>query len=313
MIYTFIRSSSLKTYEICPHRFLIEWEIGIRQPPNRKMQIGNVIHSTLEKLAHSKLNGTNIDPYVTLDEVFTEYNRDFPGVFEGDSHSECGDLIEQVLTFQGGIYNPKNLNIWKIEEPFDQTIDKDWATYKFNTPNGTLEGQLALKGTIDLIIKHSEDTLEILDWKTGQKPYDYARGCEQTEQTLKYDTQILLYHYAVCMLYPKIDNVIFTIYYIRTNQPFTIILERKDLPKTEAILARKYRTIVNDTKPYLNISWRCNFCPFFKAEYKESGKTTCVFFRDEIIEKGYDKTMAEHADWHALTRYGSGGGKEDRE
>jgi hypothetical protein len=71
--------------------------------------------------------------------------------------------------------------------------------------------------------------------------------------------------------------------------------------------------MVADKKPKLNISFRCKFCPFSKDIQKGTKKTVCEYFRDRIKNDGFDRTMIEEANWGAINRYGSGGGKVDRE
>ena len=38
-----------------------------------------------------------------------------------------------------------------------------------------LKGQLAIKGTIDLVTKLNDDTIEVVDWKTGRR-MDWTTG-----------------------------------------------------------------------------------------------------------------------------------------
>ena len=61
---------------------------------------------------------------------------------------------------------------------------KPWSKYSYETKDGPLQGNLAIKGTIDLITQPSENTLEIVDWKTGRR-LDWATGQEKTQEKLR--------------------------------------------------------------------------------------------------------------------------------
>ena len=78
-----------------------------------------------------------------------------------------------------------------------------------------------MKGTIDLITKPSEDTLEIIDWKTGRR-LDWATGQEKTQEKLETDPQLMIYFYAAKKLYPEIKNCIVTIFFINDGGPFSV-------------------------------------------------------------------------------------------
>ena len=81
------------------------------------------------------------------------------------------------------MFDPRNRNILCPEQQFDIVIDKPWAEYEYKTTKETIKGQLAIKGTIDLITQINDDTLEIIDWKTGRR-LDWATGEEKTQSKL---------------------------------------------------------------------------------------------------------------------------------
>ncbi len=326
MIMTFIRSSMLGCYDLCQHKFFIEYGIGIKGGENRSATIGNIVHKVLELLAKRKLaeqNGYAIFEDDLLGTVYSAQCEPFhltelifscmgEGLIESD-HKECIDLVKKAITFNNGTYDPRNCNIIQPECSFDFEIKKPWAKYSYETPKGQLEGYLSLKGTVDLVIKHDENTYEIRDYKTGRK-WDWAKNKEKTEESLQQDQQLRLYHYAACHIFPDIETILFTIYFIRSQEPFLISFDRKDLPETEKFLEKKYKQILANEKPRLIApSFKCRFCQFSKNEYKDSGQTTCEFFRDKIKEDGYKETMNTFADWDHVDSYGYGGGKGFRE
>ena len=68
-----------------------------------------------------------------------------------------------------------------------------------------VQGQLAIKGTIDLVTKINDDTIEVVDWKTGRR-MDWATGEVKDYKKLESDPQLLLYYYAISKLYPEFPN-----------------------------------------------------------------------------------------------------------
>ncbi len=334
MLLTFIRSSMLTTEAICSHKFALEYNFNRKSPPNRSAIIGSTIHAVLECGALEKLAQQNNQPkfkqeqlgeeitgnydyFSYLNRIYSVIDKEYPGVFNDESYKDCLKLLNKALAYKNGEMNPKNCDIISSEIPFDITIPDDWATYNFVVPAGKLSGQLQLKGTIDLVIKYNEDTYIIRDYKTGSKN-NWATGREKKYKDLFDDIQLRLYHYAACQLYPDIQNILFSLYYIKSDTVFDIVLSREDLKETETILRKKYQKIVNDNKPLLRDTngryqdFRCRFCPFAKSR-EVNGQTTCAYFRDQITLNGYEKTMAAFGDFEALQKYGAGGSARNRE
>lgn len=318
------------SYSMCPQRAFIEYQIGMKQENNLAAMKGTIVHKVMEILAQSKLcqqNGSNsfdddmlgvisldeIQPMSILNRVFEQYKEETPDLNLDEAfYKETSTLVKKAITYNNGEYDPRNLDIVAVEHPFDMVIKKPWAKYKYETPEGVMEGQLALKGTIDLVIKHDDSTYEIRDYKTG-RAWDWAKNSEKNDQNIYKDFQIMLYYYAACHAFPNIKHILFTIYFINVDKPFLIAFDRTDLPMIENVIKEKFLKMVADTKPKLNISFRCRFCPFSKDIQKGTKQTVCEFFRDKIREDGFEKTMVEHARWDQINRYGCGGGKVDRE
>lgn len=313
----------LSSYSLCEHKGFIEYNLGIKGPINKSAAVGNAVHKLMELLARQKLaqqNGedsfgddllgkigvSDCQPMHLLSQVLDKETN-----MSDDDKKDCTKQVRTAITAHGGIYDPRNCNIVAAEHPFDYTINKPWAKYNFDSPKGKIEGQLMLRGTIDLVIKHDDETYELRDYKTG-RVWDWANNKAKNEKSLYNDVQLNLYYYAACQVFPDIKNILFTIYFIKYNQPFLIVFDRSDLPRIENMLAARYKEIVNNIRPKLNISFRCRFCPFSKMHYEESGQTICEYFRDQVVEQGFQKTMDEYAKWESISDYGMGGNKDYR-
>jgi hypothetical protein len=284
-------------------QYFIEYNLGIRSPSNQKADKGTIVHKVLEILAYIKLTEQNNEKFYNDDIIgqvnITNYNLDhiteqvynyYSSQFKHHEwkvkdYKDCHLWVNKALTDHNGSFDPRTRNIVQPEQRFDIVIDKPWANYKYVTKNDIIEGKLAIKGTIDLITKVNDNTIEIIDWKSGKR-LDWATGQEKTFAKLQEDPQLKLYHYAVSHLYPKIDHIIFTINFINDGGAFTICYDKSDLPSTELMIKNKFETIKNTKAPQLNKTWKCTkLCHFGKTTFENSHILPILEYRDNQITK----------------------------
>ena len=147
---------------------------------------------------------------------------------------------------------------------------------------------------------------------------DWTTGKEKDYEGLRKDFQMRLYHYALCKLYPK-DDILMTIFFVQAGGAFTLFLDRSHLGETESLIKTYFQAIqmddfprrVKDSDPG---SWKCSrLCAFHKDEWADSGKSSCQFFREQILSIGLENVTAKYkiskSPWGS---YGSGGGVTDR-
>jgi len=290
---------------MCEQQYFIEYVLGWRGPSNQKADKGTIVHKVLEILAFIKQGRQDNKKNITDDIVgninITKYNLE--NIFEivynyytkaNDHHpwkdkdkKDCLNWINKTIEFNDGMFDPRNRNIVCPEQHFDFIINKPWAKYSFDTDEGKLEGNLALKGTIDLITKIDDNFLEIIDWKTGKR-LNWATGKQKTQECLENDPQLRIYHYAVSHLYPNIDNIMITINFINDGGPFSMCFQKSDLIKTENMLRDKFEKIKAVKRPYLNKTWMCKkLCHFGKTTFENASIHPLEEYRDnQITPKG---------------------------
>lgn len=129
---------------------------------------------------------------------------------------------------------------------------------------------------------------------------------------MRYDPQLLLYHYATALLYPNAEHIFITILYINDGGPFTFAFEKKDLELTERLLRAKFESIRDAQRPQLKKSWKCTkLCLFGKEKHKlDKSKTICEFIKDETRKKGADAVFNEYGDVSKINAYQDGGGRK---
>jgi len=298
MIITYLRSSSYGTHSFCEMQYFLEYVLGMRSPSNKKADKGTIVHKVLEILACIKLAEQNkeseiIDDVIgkvsvskySLNTIVEKVYNYYIGKFthhewELKDYKDCHSWVNKALTSNNGMFDPRNRIILQPEQHFDIEIKREWAKFKYNHQGEIIEGNLAIKGTIDLITKADDNTIEIIDWKTGKR-LDWATGEEKTHDKLQNDPQLKIYHYAVSQLYPDIDHVMVSINFINDGGPFTICYDKNDLLSTEEMLRKKFEAIKNTQIPKLSKTWKCTkLCHFGKTTFENSNTLPIIEYRD---------------------------------
>jgi CRISPR/Cas system-associated exonuclease Cas4 (RecB family)/uncharacterized protein YozE (UPF0346 family) len=297
MIITYFRSSSYNTHSMCEQQYFFEYVLGYRGPSNQKADKGTIVHKVLEILAFIKqaeqnnekifiddiIGEINVSKYnldKIIDKIYEYYTSKFNHhKWTSKDLEDCRKWTNKAIDYNNGMFDPRNRDIVSPEQHFDFTIEQDWAKYIYKNDSG----YLGLKGTIDLITKIDDNTLEIIDWKTGRR-LDWATGKEKTQEKLEDDPQLRIYHYAVNHLYPEIEHIMVTIFFINDGGPFSVSFDRSDLIKTEKMLKDKFEIIKKSKKPKLNRSWICNkLCHFGKTTFENSNILPIVEYRDNQV------------------------------
>lgn len=283
---------------MCEQQYFFEYVLGYRGPSNQKADKGTIVHKVLEILAFvkqtiqnkeksfeddivGKVSINNYDLDEIVDQVYNYYTSKFNHhKWSKKDLDDCRSWVYKAIEYNNGMFDPRNRTILCPEQHFDITIPHEWAKYKYNTSQGIIEGNLAIKGTIDLITKVSDNTIEIVDWKTGRR-LNWANGQEKTQEKLEDDPQLRIYHYAVQQLYPDIDHIMVTIFFINDGGAFSISFDKSDLPKTEYMLKEKFEIIKKTKKPRLNKSWMCSkLCHYGKSTFENTNVLPILEYRD---------------------------------
>lgn len=314
MIITYLRSSSYGTHCMCEQQYFIEYVLGYKSPSNKKADKGTICHKVLEILANIKLCDQNqaigfVDDILgsisvkkyDLDHIIEQVYGYYSGQFkhhqwESKDLKDCHKWVYKALTDHNGSFDPRSRLIVQPEQHFDIVIDKPWADYEYETKDGLLKGKLAIKGTIDLITKVNDNTLEIIDWKTGKR-LDWATGQEKTLEKLYKDPQLKIYHYALSNLYPQYDHIIMSINFINDGGAFSMCFDKSDLSSTEDLIRKKFEEIKQCKKPRLSKSWKCNkLCYFGQNNFNKMNNhiLPIIEYREnQLCHQGSEMTICE--------------------
>lgn len=340
MICLYLRSSSIGTHRLCEQQYFLQYVLGMPELSNKRADIGTIVHKAMECLALYNLATKHGEDHIVDDELgkipigncsvdeLIEESFDYYTAAKSMNHhkwtlrdlGECKEIANKAVNHAGGLFDPRNRNIIMPEQRFDIEIKKPWAKYKYETPEGEiLEGYLAIKGTIDLITYMDSTCIEAIDWKTGQRK-DWATGKRKEWKSLNRDHQLRLYHYALSHLYPDIEDIYMSIFFITDGGVFTVPFCSSDLTATEMMLQQRFEMIKRTQVPRLlkgGCSWKCrSFCHFGKRKMdgtKSTSPTTdsiCKFIKDEVEKHGIKETMRRHGNPDAYKTYKAPGSTE---
>ena len=311
---------------MCPQQYFLSYVLGMPDPGGKKAEKGTVVHKVMECLAQGKKSeqdglATFEDDVLGTQEVSRLYEESFVNElsrlsfdyytqksihdFSNKDYRDCEKWAWKAIEYSNGAYDPRKRDVVAAEPHFDITINEPWAEYDFVMPDGNrIHGNLAIKGTIDLITDAGKGVYEATDWKTGMRK-DWATGEIKSFWKLCADPQLRIYHYALRHMYPEARQIVPTIYFINDGGPFTMAYDDSSLEATEKMLKKRFEEIKQTTRPQLLTGynrWKCNsFCHFGKTAHS-SGKinpktgdpyTICQYIADKTKKCGISTVVVE--------------------
>lgn len=372
MILTFLRSSSIGAYKMCPMQYYLSYVLKEPSLPSKAAVLGNVVHKALEALAwvsywdargvaefdeetFGRVTVAEMTPEECCHRAYLHYRELEPTIRWKDSGDKTAEIDRQnwrrkweqgihiplhitkkeldertssfsdyaktqlwtqrALAWEGGAFDPRNQVVIQAEQKFDFTLDEEWAAYRYETPEGVFEGQLGLKGTMDLVVDEGDNCIHLCDYKTGSRKDwgedDEAKAFKSYKKLID-EAQLLLYFFATCRLFPAAKMVLVTIFYINDGGPVTIAYSERDISRAKAMFRRVFEEIRDCRIPLAKVGKPCfTFCSYGKRSAKNRGdETTCDRFRREVRAKGADQLLYEVGSVASVSLYGSGGGRQ---
>lgn len=324
MLVTYIRSSSYNNYAYCQMQYFITYVLGHQPDSGKKAELGTIVHKVMEVLAKLKKYQQDNPRKATLsieddalktvsikkNELLTStlvdklLSRSFDFYTGGSKHNFtkgdkdlCLKLVWDTLKYNEGQFDPRLRKIVAAEPHFDIPIDEDWAFYEYEVNGQKVKGQLAIKGTIDLVTETDEGIIEVIDWKTGRR-LDWATGEEKTYGKLCSDPQLLLYNYAISKLFPEYKQSIMSIFFIKDGGPFSMCFDKTDEKRFLEMLKDRFLEIKNNEKPQPisqnRENWKCTkLCHYCKHNWPETDQNMCIYIENSIKTNGMEQTIKD--------------------
>jgi len=299
----FLRASSINSYRGCEFAFFIEQILELPNKSGKKALLGTIVHHVLELMAKGKRLGHSegfiFDYEKLLDICWKRYTIENPQFeFKNADKKFCLKSVRTVIESQ---YNPKNLNVLFTEKQFKIPLaGKDFEYNYYDIINGTVEkGNYEIRGTIDLITELDDNTIEIIDWKTGSRKCWNTGECKEYEYLKSKDIQLRVYDLACSIIFPQYKNRLLTIDFINDGGPFTVTFSDEDRNETVNIINNIFKSIkwnqlpsrIKDTDA--SNRWKCKSVCHFGKTMTNAGCSICDTIHSYAIGNGIDQTIVE--------------------
>lgn len=330
MLVPFLRSSLLGNWELCQTQCILTYGLGMENRAGAAASMGSCVHKMMElralasiakKNGHSSFNYEDwgvleVDWAIDLDQTIEKCHANQLIL---DNHVNPEKIIKsKILDWAKRAiedypqYDPINLNIMSVEQYFDLEIKEDWAKYSQEINGELYEGYLRIKGTIDCLIAHNDDIIEVFDFKSGSRK-NFATGEIKTLEYLRKDKQLLFYLYALNKLFPN-KNFIMTLYFINDGGIYSVHGDDEMLEDASEMIKKTYKEILNTKLPSVldpkRSDFRCRHCcKYSKTDSYTRGLSVCEFMQNKFKTIGVDKTVEKYGNIKSIMSYGSGGGK----
>lgn len=328
MLVTYVRSSSYNNYSYCEMQYFLTYVLGWQSDSGKKADMGTMAHKVMEILAglkkcqqdHPRKKYLEIEDdkcgkiRISKDDLYTDtfidemtelaiakYAEDSKHKFYRKDRKDVRDTVETFLTHSDGLFDPRQRNIYHPEAHFDIPIEEDWAKFEYEINGEKVNGQLAIKGTIDLTTLVNDDTIEVIDWKTGRR-MDWATGEVKDYKKLENDAQLLLYFYAISKIYPQYKHKIMSIFFYKDSEgevdpmPFSICFGPEDEQRFLDKLKTRFLEIQQNNNPkpmdVTRTHWKCKYlCHFCKNKWDDSNDNMCIYIEKHLKKHGMEETV----------------------
>jgi hypothetical protein len=292
-----ISASSYDNYGWCEWKYFLERELKFQDFSGPAAVIGTISHSVFEVLSkasmHKRSKNSKVWDLEYLWKIcFNHHARKNQNAILKLKEDKIRKIKKGVLNTIIGPYTPIRDNTISVEEYFIIKFDEPGFAINRN-PDGSIE-YLESRGFIDRIDKINDNTIEIIDYKTGTR--SGSNNKKKTEEDLVEEIQPRLYHLAARKLFPWAKNVIITFIYLADGGPVSITLCDDDIQETKNRLQKRFRTIKANKDPQRNISWKCkNICNFGPSTgtcdsiWDEKNKFGIQFVKDKYYTLNFKK------------------------
>lgn len=249
---TIYSHSRLSAFEECPRKFFYRYvaKVKVEREDTIETFLGTLVHDALEKLYRDRMFGKNL----SVDELVEHFNSDWQQRF----HDGVAIVRQEYSAEDYRRSGEECLRRYHVRHaPFDESTTLALEQRVTIDLDGT--GGYRLQGFIDRLIRRSNGSVEIHDYKTNVKLPSQAEKDQ--------DRQLALYQIGVQQCWPDVNEVELIWHFLRhdvtirsTRTPAELDQLRKDtIYLIDDIESRRCET---DFLP--RESGLCGWCPFQK-------------------------------------------------
>lgn len=231
----YLSYSQIETFQTCPLKYKYRYVLGIPGSPSHALNFGQTLHRTLRDFHRYEL----INKKTTLNNLITLYKNHWIGEgYESKEHRE--------IVFENGI---KILNNYfeKHKDLFGHPL---YLEQKFTIKIGNI----FLTGSIDRIDKNKDNSIEIIDYKSGSS--------EQKKKEINKDSQLTIYNIAAIeSLHINPDTL--SLYFLESSEKISTQRNSEELTKQKDEIKETVEEIKKSSFKGRLGPW-CSFCEFNK-------------------------------------------------
>lgn len=256
-------ASAIKTYNHCAFKYYMHYILQMEDKAGKAALQGKIVHQVFEWMSKLKRRDkTYIDYMWLLERAWNMHVKQNPDISirrvtsrgEAADFRKCRLSVETIIVNK--YYNPYELDV--IDGEIEFQLEMPGPEWECNNQ------QFRARGFIDLIHKINDETIEIIDWKTGSRA-DFFTKEDTNVYTLIKNIQARLYHLAATQFYPQYENILTTFYFTSDGGPITISLNRDDIPLTIAMLLEFFQKVKTDSVITRNRKWHCRMCSYERS------------------------------------------------
>ncbi len=255
-----LSASAIKTYGFCEFKYYLTYVAGLEDLSGKAAVLGTICHGALATIARKpgKWDWKRILQAHWDHNVYHNPRLDIRKINRLGLSADYKKCVKALDIVKRSVFNPDKLKIVDVENKFRIHLNKK----RWRTQSGE---QLRLSGIIDLVHELDDDTIEVVDWKTGRRK-DFTNGKEINNISVLNDIQPRMYHLAATYLYPQYTNVHMTFFYILDGGPVIVCLGKNDIPETLDRIHHHFKTMENNNRATrIAPHWRCRMCNFSKT------------------------------------------------
>ncbi|OHA07381.1 MAG: hypothetical protein A3B34_02915 [Candidatus Sungbacteria bacterium RIFCSPLOWO2_01_FULL_54_21] len=263
--------SAINTYLQCPQRYKFQEVDRIRAPKGKEAIFGSLIHDTL----HFMFERTPLFP--TLDEVIAHFREHWP-LREVFLQEEKNDPLKRAWTpeeekayFEDGVAMLKKF--YEKNAPWNFAVVDLESRFEIVLADPKTGETHILAGIIDRIDKLSDETYEIIDYKTAKRM--------PSQDAINRDLQLSLYSLGLQNRWPHIkpEEIKLSLYFVKHGVKLSTQASAENTKKTQTHILKTIADIQDkiqggknfDPMPSILCNW-CGYrpmCPAWKHLYKK--------------------------------------------
>ncbi len=264
-----LSASSYDVYSWCAWKFYLQYNLGFQDESGPAAIIGHISHKVLEVLSRASIlkhdPASKIwNPDYLWQIAFNYYYNQLPDASEKIKDDKLKKACRGIHELLASEYTPIRNNTIGAEQKFYiPLIEPGFAIKRHD--NGEVQ-YLKLSGKIDRVDQLDDETIEIIDYKTGTRvDFESKKREKKDSEYLHEHIQPRMYHLAATKLYPWAKNILVTFIYLVDGGPVTVPFCPEDMETTRQIIHRRFKAIQSNEDPQRNLTWKCKvMCPFHK-------------------------------------------------